>query len=88
MILFKKSAVAFFFLFFLYGTSIGTRQQGISYNRRALRRFTFVKRSFSEVRLFSERRLAHFAKRPAALCRLKYSRQLTTSKKQYLNYGK
>jgi hypothetical protein len=27
-----KSAVAFFFLFFLNGTSIGTRQQGISYN--------------------------------------------------------
>jgi len=27
-----KSAVAFFFLFFLHGTSIGTRQQGISYN--------------------------------------------------------
>jgi len=26
------SAVAFFFLFFLHGTSIGTRQQGISYN--------------------------------------------------------
>jgi hypothetical protein len=32
MILFKKCAVAFFFLFFLHGTSIGTRQQGISYN--------------------------------------------------------
>jgi hypothetical protein len=30
--LFLKSAVAFFFLFFLHGTSIGTRQQGISYN--------------------------------------------------------
>jgi hypothetical protein len=27
-----KSAVAFFFLLFLHGTSIGTRQQGISYN--------------------------------------------------------
>ena len=27
-----KSALAFFFLFFLHGTSIGTRQQGISYN--------------------------------------------------------
>jgi len=27
-----KSAVAFFFLFFLYGTSIGDGQQGISYN--------------------------------------------------------
>ena len=27
-----RSAVAFFFLFFLHGTSIGTRQQGISYN--------------------------------------------------------
>ena len=27
-----KCAVAFFFLFFLHGTSIGTRQQGISYN--------------------------------------------------------
>ena len=27
-----KSAVAFFFLFLLHGTSIGTRQQGISYN--------------------------------------------------------
>jgi len=32
MILFKKCAVAFFFLFFLHGISIGTRQQGISYN--------------------------------------------------------
>ena len=30
--LFINSAVAFFFLFFLHGTSIGTRQQGISYN--------------------------------------------------------
>jgi len=27
-----KSAVAFFFLFFLHGFSIGTRHQGISYN--------------------------------------------------------
>jgi len=27
-----KSAVAFFFLFFLHGISFGTRQQGISYN--------------------------------------------------------
>ncbi len=27
-----KSAVAFFFLFFLHGTSIGTGQQGISHN--------------------------------------------------------
>jgi len=27
-----KSAVAFFFLFFLQGTSIGNGQQGISYN--------------------------------------------------------
>jgi len=27
-----KSAVAFFFLFFLYGTSIDNGQQGISYN--------------------------------------------------------
>ena len=32
MILFKKCAVAFFFLFFLHGTSIGNGQQGISYN--------------------------------------------------------
>jgi len=32
MHLISKSAVAFFFLFFLHGTSIGTRQQGISYN--------------------------------------------------------
>ena len=32
MILFKKCAVAFFFLFFLNGTSIGNSQQGISYN--------------------------------------------------------
>jgi len=32
MILFKKSAVAFFFLFFLHGFSIGNGQQGISYN--------------------------------------------------------
>jgi len=29
---FFKSAVAFFFLFFLYGFSIGNGQQGISYN--------------------------------------------------------
>jgi hypothetical protein len=28
----NKSAVAFFFLFFLHGTSIGNCQQGISYN--------------------------------------------------------
>jgi len=27
-----NSAVAFFFLFFLHGTSIGNGQQGISYN--------------------------------------------------------
>jgi len=32
MILFKKCAVAFFFLFFLHGFSIGNGQQGISYN--------------------------------------------------------
>ena len=31
-----KSAVAFFFLFFLHGTSIGNGQQGISYNVKAL----------------------------------------------------
>ncbi|MBK9936648.1 MAG: hypothetical protein IPP05_21675 [Cytophagaceae bacterium] len=31
-----KSAVAFFFLFFLHGTSIGNGQQGISYNVEAL----------------------------------------------------
>jgi hypothetical protein len=30
--LFINSAVAFFFLFFLHGFSIGTRQQGILYN--------------------------------------------------------
>jgi len=36
MILFKKCALAFFFLFFLHGTSIGTRQQGISYNVKTL----------------------------------------------------
>jgi len=36
MILFKKSAVAFFFLFFLHGFSIGNSQQGISYNGKAL----------------------------------------------------
>jgi len=28
----NKSAVAFFFLFFLHGFSIGNGQQGISYN--------------------------------------------------------
>jgi hypothetical protein len=32
-----KSAVAFFFLFFHHGTSIGTRQQGISYNVSGLK---------------------------------------------------
>jgi len=31
-----KSAVAFFFLFFLHGFSIGNGQQGISYNVKAL----------------------------------------------------
>jgi len=31
-----KSAVAFFFLFFLHGTSIGNGQQGISYNAYGL----------------------------------------------------
>jgi len=31
-----KSAVAFFFLFFLHGTSIGNGQQGISYNGKTL----------------------------------------------------
>jgi hypothetical protein len=31
-----KSAVAFFFLFFLHGTSIENGQQGISYNVRVL----------------------------------------------------
>jgi len=31
-----KSAVAFFFLFFLHETSIGNSQQGISYNAKAL----------------------------------------------------
>jgi len=36
MILFKKCAVAFFFLFFLHGTSIGNGQQGISYNVKVL----------------------------------------------------
>jgi len=34
MILFKKCAVAFFFLFSLHGFSIGNGQQGISYNIR------------------------------------------------------
>jgi len=34
--LFLKSAVAFFFLFFLHGFSIGNGQQGISYNLRLL----------------------------------------------------
>jgi len=32
-----KSAVAFFFLFFLHGTSIGNGQQGISYNIKYVR---------------------------------------------------
>jgi hypothetical protein len=31
-----KSVVAFFFLFFINGTSIGNGQQGISYNVRGL----------------------------------------------------
>jgi hypothetical protein len=34
-----KSAVTFFFLFFLHGFSIGNGQQGISYNGRAGGRF-------------------------------------------------
>jgi hypothetical protein len=33
--LFLKSALAFFFLFFLHETSIGNGQQGISYNGSA-----------------------------------------------------
>ncbi len=33
-----KCAVAFFFLFFLHGTSIGNGQQGISYNGLAKKR--------------------------------------------------
>jgi hypothetical protein len=32
-----KSAVAFFFLFFLHGFSIGNGQQGISYNGSRIR---------------------------------------------------
>jgi len=36
MFLIFKSAVAFFFLFFLHGISIGNGQQGISYNVRVL----------------------------------------------------
>ncbi|MFN9318984.1 MAG: hypothetical protein ACK58Q_00150 [Chitinophagales bacterium] len=32
----NKSAMNFFFLFFLHGTSIGNGQQGISYNVEAL----------------------------------------------------
>lgn len=32
-----KSAVAFFFLFFLNGTSIGNGQQGITHNGRRIR---------------------------------------------------
>jgi len=35
----SKSALAFFFLFFLHGFSIGNGQQGISYNTRAGSRF-------------------------------------------------
>jgi len=31
-----KKCVGFFFLFFLNGTSIGTRQQGISYNTKII----------------------------------------------------
>lgn len=31
-----KSAVAFFFLFFLHGFSIENGQQGISYNRKSI----------------------------------------------------
>lgn len=32
----NKNAVAFFFLFFLHGTSIGNGQQGITHNVKAL----------------------------------------------------
>ena len=39
---FFKSAVAFFFLFFLHGFSIGNGQQGISYNSRIDARFNGV----------------------------------------------
>jgi hypothetical protein len=38
--LFLKSAVAFFFLFFLHGTSIENGQQGISYNYQICATFT------------------------------------------------
>jgi len=37
-----KSAMAFFFLFFLHGTSIGNGQQGISYNKRVNDGFNLV----------------------------------------------
>jgi len=36
MLLIFNSAVAFFFLFFLHGFSIGNGQQGISYNEVVL----------------------------------------------------
>jgi len=36
MLLITNSAVAFFFLFFLHGTSIRNGQQGITHNVKAL----------------------------------------------------
>jgi hypothetical protein len=47
--------VAFFFLFFLHGTSIGNGQQGISYNDRVFMsgfafRKTCIKHNVSKVR--------------------------------------
>ena len=42
-----KSAVAFFFLFFLHETSIGNSQQGISYNGKVLPQWRFIAQIFN-----------------------------------------
>jgi hypothetical protein len=45
---FINSAVAFFFLFFLHGTSIGNGQQGISYNVPSIAiRWRFIAQKFN-----------------------------------------
>ena len=54
MILFKKCAVAFFFLFFLHGFSIGNGQQGISYN--SLYCYTYICRDYLLNRKIKERK--------------------------------
>jgi hypothetical protein len=50
-----KSAVAFFFLFFLHGISIGNGQKGISYNVEHIRRQGFEIQKLVYFRKFNQR---------------------------------